>query len=215
MRIIIAVDLVLGPCLTMIVFKSGKPGLKTDLTLIGIFQFCCLLAGVFVVYNERPSFFIYYERHFYSISQRTFTDYDLLPADPVHFDAGSPARIFIKLPDNPIAEADIRKILYKDGVPLWLYTPFFEPLASHMQDVITEGYDQNELLKRDQDANIPAWLDSHGGQLADYAFFPIHSRYRDAFLAIRIQNLEVTDILEIAPPMTSVTPSQPDSPDAS
>ena len=28
MRIIIAVDLVLGPLLTLVVFKAGKPGLK-------------------------------------------------------------------------------------------------------------------------------------------------------------------------------------------
>jgi hypothetical protein len=42
MRIIIGVDLVLGPVLTLIVFRAGKPGLKMDLTLIGLFQGICL-----------------------------------------------------------------------------------------------------------------------------------------------------------------------------
>ena len=37
-RIIAGVDLVLGPLLTLIVFKPGKPGLKFDLTLIGLAQ---------------------------------------------------------------------------------------------------------------------------------------------------------------------------------
>ena len=49
MRIIVAVDLILGPCLTLIVFKAGKPGMKTDLIMIGVFQAVCLAAGVYVV----------------------------------------------------------------------------------------------------------------------------------------------------------------------
>ena len=49
MRIIIGVDLILGPTLTLIVFRAGKPGLALDLTLIGLFQSICLMAGVFVM----------------------------------------------------------------------------------------------------------------------------------------------------------------------
>ena len=64
MRIIIGVDLILGPLLTLVGVKSGKPGLKFDLTMIGITQIACLLAGLFIVYSERPIFFIYYEEHF-------------------------------------------------------------------------------------------------------------------------------------------------------
>ena len=52
-RIVAFVDLVLGPTLTLAVFKVGKPGLKTDLTLIGILQTVCLIAGTYVVYSER------------------------------------------------------------------------------------------------------------------------------------------------------------------
>ena len=73
MRIIIGVDLILGPSLTLMVFKVGKPGLKLDLTLIGLFQSICLMAGVYVVYSERPLFFIYYDQHFYSTSADTFS----------------------------------------------------------------------------------------------------------------------------------------------
>ncbi len=59
MRIIIVVDLIMGPLLTLVVFKAGKPGLKFDLTVIGTFQAVCLAAGLYIVYSERPIFFIY------------------------------------------------------------------------------------------------------------------------------------------------------------
>jgi len=208
MRIIIGVDLILGPCLTMIVFKSGKPGLKTDLTLIGVFQVICLLAGVYVVYNERPLYFIYYEKHFYSVRQATFADYGLLAPDVAQFEAGVPAHIFTKLPDSPIEEASLREILFADNVPPWLHTPLFEPLVPHMQKVITEGIDYDELLDRDQDNSIPGWLESHGGELNDYAFYPIHSRYLDAFLAIEKSGMAVIGIVEIPPPMSTSSDEQ-------
>ena len=79
MRIIIGVDLVLGPLLTLIVFKPGKPGLKFDMTLICLFQSVCLAAGVWIVHHERPLYFVYYETHFYSVNAGTFEDYGLRP----------------------------------------------------------------------------------------------------------------------------------------
>ena len=52
MQIIFAVDLVLGPMLTLAVFKPGKPGLKTDMTFIGLLQTVCLIAGTYVVWAD-------------------------------------------------------------------------------------------------------------------------------------------------------------------
>ena len=56
MRIIIGVDLILGPVLTLIVFRAGKPGLKFDLAAIGTLQAVCLTVGTCIVYSERPIF---------------------------------------------------------------------------------------------------------------------------------------------------------------
>ena len=54
MRIIIGVDLVLGPALTLVAYKHGKPGLKFDLVCIALLQTVCLTAGTYVVWSERP-----------------------------------------------------------------------------------------------------------------------------------------------------------------
>lgn len=54
LKIVMGVDLVLGPVLTLMVFVPGKKGLKFDLALIGLIQTVCLAAGMWVVHNERP-----------------------------------------------------------------------------------------------------------------------------------------------------------------
>ncbi|MGH8435305.1 MAG: hypothetical protein ACRERX_12680 [Pseudomonas sp.] len=56
LRIILAVDLVLGPCLTLIVFSPLKPRLELvrDLTVVALVQILALTAGCYVVSTARP-----------------------------------------------------------------------------------------------------------------------------------------------------------------
>ena len=54
LRVLVAVDVVLGPTLTLIVFKPGKRGLKFDLAFIAVVQLAALLYGVTLLYRERP-----------------------------------------------------------------------------------------------------------------------------------------------------------------
>ena len=55
-RIIAAVDLVLGPMMTLVIFNIKKPRKEiiTDLTIIAVIQLSALSYGVIVTYNQRP-----------------------------------------------------------------------------------------------------------------------------------------------------------------
>ena len=55
LRTILIVDVVLGPLLTLVVFKSGKKGLKFDLWAIGTLQVLALIYGMGVALNARPA----------------------------------------------------------------------------------------------------------------------------------------------------------------
>lgn len=52
------VDLVLGPLLTLIVFKSGKKSLKFDLGVIALLQVAALAFGLHAVWKSRPVFLV-------------------------------------------------------------------------------------------------------------------------------------------------------------
>jgi hypothetical protein len=57
--ILLSVDVVLGPLLTLVVFKAGKRGMKFDLWVIGLVQLAALAYGVHVVYLARPVFIVF------------------------------------------------------------------------------------------------------------------------------------------------------------
>jgi hypothetical protein len=58
-RILIVVDLILGPLLTLILFRSGKPGLIFDLSIIAVVQISALVFGLLTIYAERPYFVVF------------------------------------------------------------------------------------------------------------------------------------------------------------
>lgn len=207
LRIIILVDLVLGPLLTLIVFKAGKPGLLFDLILIGIVQVVCLAGGIYIVYNERPTFFVFYEGHFYSASASSYHNYGKTAPDPDRY-GGAPAYIYVDMPTNPIEEADIRKIYYDDRVPLWTASEYYERLERHMDEVLKAGNAEEKIRKRDSTNNLDRWLARHEGSFEDYAFVPIHSRYRKAYIAIDRADMTFEGLLEVEPPPVELPPKE-------
>jgi hypothetical protein len=58
-RVLIGVDLVLGPLLTLIVFRPGKRLLLLDVACIAIVQLSALVYGLSVLYQERPYYTVF------------------------------------------------------------------------------------------------------------------------------------------------------------
>lgn len=80
LRVLISVDLVVGPLLTLIVFKPGKWGLKFDLCVIALLQLAALTYGVSVIYRERPYFTVFAVDRFYLLARQDVDQVQL--ADP-------------------------------------------------------------------------------------------------------------------------------------
>jgi hypothetical protein len=62
--IVIGVDVVLGPALTLVVFRSGKRGLKFDLAVIALCQLTALVYGCYVVALARPACIVFVKDQF-------------------------------------------------------------------------------------------------------------------------------------------------------
>lgn len=58
-QVLIGVDLILGPLLTLMLYRAGKPGLVFDLCIIALIQLSALTYGLTVIYQERPYFTVF------------------------------------------------------------------------------------------------------------------------------------------------------------
>lgn len=59
LSLITLVDVILGPIFTFIVFKSGKPSLKFDLTVIALVQIIAFIFGTHTIHSQHPEFVTY------------------------------------------------------------------------------------------------------------------------------------------------------------
>lgn len=62
--LIAVVDVTLGPLMTLIVFKAGKPGLRFDLATIAILQVAALGYGAMVLFESRPVWIVFVKDRF-------------------------------------------------------------------------------------------------------------------------------------------------------
>ncbi len=135
LRIVIGVDLVLGPLLTLIVFKAGKPGLRFDLTCIGTAQVVCMAAGMWIVYEERPIALVLAYDTIYSLAKQEFEelgrDRSVLDDIPGSY----PKLVYTELPENDIS-ADIAAIRSQFiGDPLYIQTERYRAMPDQAEGV--------------------------------------------------------------------------------
>ena len=57
--LMVAIDIIIGPLLTFVVYKKGKKTLKFDLVVIVLLQISALLYGMYSVYSSRPAWLVY------------------------------------------------------------------------------------------------------------------------------------------------------------
>ncbi|XOV84334.1 MAG: hypothetical protein ACFHXK_04300 [bacterium] len=178
MRIIIAVDLVLGPLLTLIVFKAGKPGLKFDMTVIALLQFVCLSAGTFIVFDQRPIAVVFSDGRFTVMNKDDYTDVGAKVPDLKNFPGDNPKWVMVQLPNELADEADLRREAFTSGRPMSTLTDFYVPYATDRADFFAKANDMNVVLQSKPWARrVNSWLSDQGGTIEDYAFFTYSTRY--------------------------------------
>lgn len=62
--LLLCIDVIIGPLLTLVVAQHGKKSLKMDLAVIGILQMLALSYGLYIVAQGRPAWLVYNNNRF-------------------------------------------------------------------------------------------------------------------------------------------------------
>jgi hypothetical protein len=64
-KILVPIDLILGPMIMLIIFNPKKTSLKFDVTCVLLFQIAFFLFGAWTLYTARPAFMVFTKDAFY------------------------------------------------------------------------------------------------------------------------------------------------------
>lgn len=199
-KIMAGVDLVLGPTLTFIVYKAGKPGLKFDFTVIGIIQAAALSWGLWTVHNEHPVALVFSEYFFTPVTavQLQTYNYDLHKLE--QFGTQKPVMIYLNLPTDVLEKQRLRARSLSTGKPLFLFTEYYKKLDTENSELIRQkNFSLTTLLKNQPDkiAHYQSLLQQFD---KDVILLPLHSRYRRSMAIVDLKTKTIPDSLNIEPP---------------
>ena len=143
-RIIAAVDLVLGPLLTLIVYKKGKPKLKMDLTIIGFIQAGALAWGIWVVHHERPVAAVFTENRFSTVVSYQLSD-AVTEKELKSYGDRTPVWIYSDLPEdiNELQQLRIRAL--QSGKSLARFHEYYRPIGEkEKSSILASSFDLQE-----------------------------------------------------------------------
>ncbi len=199
-RLIAAVDIILGPLLTLIVFKPGKPGLKLDLSIIAVIQLAALFSGLYVVHNERPVAKIFQDGTFYIVTGYDMAKQNISIKDLEHYRVGGAVTIFLDLPDNYQKFAQLQHKAVAKRQPLFLDTQLYKKIdpqiikKMQLYSVDVERYIKDKYGAKEMQA-FHAFLKKHHAKVNDFLYIGLHSRYKHAVTALNPKTLKFVGII--------------------
>ena len=128
MFVLIGVDLVLGPLLTLIVYKEGKRGLKFDLAFIASVQLVALFYGAGTLHAERPTYLVFAVDRITLVSHKSIDHslirYEALRQKPI----GGLLKVFARAPgDADEFQRFMDGVLFEGMPDLDRRTEYWEP----------------------------------------------------------------------------------------
>lgn len=222
---LVAVDIVLGPLLTLIVFNLQKKYLKLDLFVIGVIQIAALSYGVYTSYISRPIYIVFSDARFNSVTANEYDYLDLkkIPANNPYLQLSvtGPKWLGSVKPDKltNVEEMDLDfSTALGDGLRVMpqYYVPYekiksavikaSKPASSlelSEEKVIarlkvSKGTEKNEP-SLEQVKSLKRWLSNLNMPLEKIGLVPIKGRDNYAIIAIDNDNANVVGSISVDP----------------
>jgi hypothetical protein len=204
--LLVGVDLCIGPLLTLIVFRSGKWGLKFDLVVIGLIQIIALVYGMSVTLVSRPVFLVGVVDRFVLVSANEITDADLAKGTEPRFRTRSwtgPRLVAAQLPQDPKELNDL-SFSATPGHDVQNMPKYFRdfPVASHVLVINAKRLDALRVKRADDAqalAKLAGGVSASGRAEQDLLWVPLEARKNDLVMLIDAKTGDPLKALAIDP----------------
>lgn len=149
--IMLAIDVTLGPLLTLILAKEGKKGLKFDLVVIAIVQLSALFYGLYSVEKGRPVW-VAFDHSRFELVQKFMIDREkdknvATPPDYQKEGWGTPPWISVRPPKDREEQDEWMFYELETSTSPAMRPALYAPLAENMDRVIKEKLPLSDLNK--------------------------------------------------------------------
>ncbi|QEY59440.1 type IV pilin accessory protein [Pseudomonas sp. C27(2019)] len=196
--ILLAVDVVLGPLLTLLVYKVGKKSLVMDLSVIALLQLAALCYGLLTVAEGRPAWLVFAADRFdlvrvLDIDERKLDQTDLNYRQPSLL---GPQWVAATNPTDSDERNDILMESVFAGVDIAQRPNLYQPLDSQKESIKKRLLELSDLPANNTAEDIKAVLAKH--PKAD-TWLPLRANNQDMVVLMHKDTAEVVAIVDLRP----------------
>ncbi len=196
-----SVDVVIGPLLTLIVFKLGKPSLKFDLSVIALLQICALSFGLYTIWQSRPVFMVAADDRFYLVFANEIDPVALSLAKEKEYSSLSLTGAKLVSASAPV---DLSKTISFGSVPDIQNQPRFfahydQYAATLMEKSLPVVADKNNATPKSVTSALKEWAGKNGIKAENLRYVPINSSRGSGIMVMDITSKEPLAAINVNP----------------
>ncbi|MGC1439438.1 MAG: TfpX/TfpZ family type IV pilin accessory protein [Burkholderiaceae bacterium] len=201
MTLVVAVDLVLGPVLTAVVYQPGKKSLKFDLAIIVAIQMSALIYGLHAVYQTRPAFIVFTMDRFEVVAAQDIeTDRpEFIKSKHNQVPLTGPKILAAKLPEDRELRSQILMSKVQSGAGLAMMPEHYVPLNQEVVANLDKSVDLAKLKKINGADRVQRVLSNHLPEAERITYFPLVARDVDMTVVVDKATGSVLDIVDLRP----------------
>lgn len=162
--LMLAIDITLGPLLTLIIYKKGKKTLKFDLIVIAILQLSALVYGIYHMYEGRTTWIVYNVDRFDLVRANEIDTRHLDKAKPNYQKPGwlKPQYAAAVMPSNQIEQKN--QILFDEignGIAPSQRPELYQPLEVAYADIVKRALSLSQLDEYNLPSEVKAILSKY------------------------------------------------------
>jgi hypothetical protein len=203
LMILIGVDVVLGPLITVIIFNPKKKSLKWDLAAIGVMQLAALAYGAYTMFEARPVYTVFAKDKFVVLTANNVDAKLLAKVTREEFKNPPLMGPVVVVARPPEGEKEQQDLLFVQamGVGIQYMPQYYVPYKEFANLVLQHAKSLSELKKANPHSYdlLTPILRALGKQESDVVFLPVNARKQVMTALLDAKTGEILKVAAISP----------------
>lgn len=199
-KIMIGVDLVLGPLLTFLIFNPGKTRrlIAIDLGVITLIQVSAIIWGVYAVHSQRPVAIVHWDNSFHSVKAEELYKQDVDLDELRKFSSALPPLIYARIPASEAEIVSAVSLGIGKGVSEWAQFHLYSPLKDNLEKISARALNIEQVTteKPGLMLQLEQFLSDKNRRIEDYIYVRFHGSYKSAILILDQQGTIAGSLVE-------------------
>lgn len=186
LKIVMGVDLVLGPVIAFIIFSPNKPRhlILFDIAIVGTIQLSAFIWGCYALWSQHPLALIYRDDAFNSIRLADLEKQEVTTDVLSPFKNRNPILIYSEIPTGEKESIAETIEMFTKGIPPFTRVENYKPIDTHLDDIFKQDALRKQALEKESPGALLKFSEKHKQDIDELRLALVKMRNHNAVLVM-------------------------------